>query len=271
MNIQENVSNNLKKYRKEMGLSQEALAERLGLSSQAVSKWECMQSIPDIDAIVALSELFGITIDKLLLDRDPEVIYREAEGASARVSVFDKLPDDGVLRVLQFKGKRLLQQDEMDPEVYIPLRIDHTAQNVINVIIDGNAHFEGEVCGNISCGNIVGVLRCEGNISGGNIGEIRACEGDISCGNVGHIDSCEGDISCGNVETVEMCEGDMDCRDVQSINVCEGDISCGAVGQIVSCEGDIDCGDVDVISNCEGDIDCGSVDVINNCEGDIYT
>jgi transcriptional regulator with XRE-family HTH domain len=87
MNIQENISNNLKQYRREIGLSQEALAERLGVTSQAVSKWECMQSIPDIDAIVALCELLGITTDKLLLDRDPEVVYQKEEIPGERVEV----------------------------------------------------------------------------------------------------------------------------------------------------------------------------------------
>ncbi len=58
-----------------MGLSQEQLAEKLGLTSQAVSKWECMQSIPDIYMLAELTVLFGITADKLLFDKDPEAVY----------------------------------------------------------------------------------------------------------------------------------------------------------------------------------------------------
>ncbi len=52
--------------RKKSGLSQEALAEKMNVSRQAVSKWESNQSIPDIEKIVDLSELFGVTTDYLL-------------------------------------------------------------------------------------------------------------------------------------------------------------------------------------------------------------
>ena len=56
------------KLRRAQGLSQEELAERLGISRQAVSKWESGQSMPDIDKIVLLSEFFGVTTDYLLKD-----------------------------------------------------------------------------------------------------------------------------------------------------------------------------------------------------------
>ena len=52
-------------------LFQEALAEKMNVSRQAVSKWESEQSIPDIEKIVALSELFGVTTDYLLKSGSP--------------------------------------------------------------------------------------------------------------------------------------------------------------------------------------------------------
>ena len=54
-------------YRKRAGLSQERLAELLGVSRQAVSKWEGDAAQPELDKIVALARLFGITTDQLLL------------------------------------------------------------------------------------------------------------------------------------------------------------------------------------------------------------
>lgn len=57
--------------RKKSGLSQEALAEKMNVSRQAVSKWESNQSIPDIEKIVDLSELFGVTTDYLLKNGTP--------------------------------------------------------------------------------------------------------------------------------------------------------------------------------------------------------
>ena len=54
--------------RKRLGLSQEELAEKMNVSRQAVSKWEGNQSIPEIEKILQLSSLFGVTTDYLLKD-----------------------------------------------------------------------------------------------------------------------------------------------------------------------------------------------------------
>ena len=52
--------------RKKKGWSQEELAMRLGVSRQSVSKWESTASIPDLDKIITLSEVFGVSTDYLL-------------------------------------------------------------------------------------------------------------------------------------------------------------------------------------------------------------
>ncbi len=54
--------------RKKAGMSQEELADKLGVSRQSVSKWESMQSIPDINKIIELSKIFGVSTDYLLKD-----------------------------------------------------------------------------------------------------------------------------------------------------------------------------------------------------------
>ena len=54
--------------RKKEGWSQEELAEKLGVTRQSVSKWEGAQSVPDIDKILQLARLFGVTTDYLLKD-----------------------------------------------------------------------------------------------------------------------------------------------------------------------------------------------------------
>ncbi len=56
----------LKSIRKQAGMSQEQLAEKLGVSRQAVTKWETDAGIPDIENIMAISALFDISIDELL-------------------------------------------------------------------------------------------------------------------------------------------------------------------------------------------------------------
>ena len=52
--------------RKKQGLSQEALGEALGVSRQAISKWEGDQTIPELDKLTAMAALFGVTLDYLV-------------------------------------------------------------------------------------------------------------------------------------------------------------------------------------------------------------
>ena len=54
--------------RKKNGWSQEDLAEKLDVSRQSISKWEGAQSIPDMNRIIAMSQIFGVSTDVLLKD-----------------------------------------------------------------------------------------------------------------------------------------------------------------------------------------------------------
>ena len=56
----------IQRKRSERGLSQEQLAERVGVSRQAVSKWEVGDAIPDTDKLIPLARALGITVDELL-------------------------------------------------------------------------------------------------------------------------------------------------------------------------------------------------------------
>ena len=69
--------------RKKSGWSQEELAEKLGVTRQSVSKWEGAQSVPDIDKILQLSHLFGVTTDYLLKDELGEPEYTAGDDAPA--------------------------------------------------------------------------------------------------------------------------------------------------------------------------------------------
>lgn len=62
----------LARLRKARGMSQEQLAAALGVSRQAVSKWELGEAVPDVSRVVAMSELFGVTTDYLLKDVSEE-------------------------------------------------------------------------------------------------------------------------------------------------------------------------------------------------------
>ncbi len=60
------IADRIQRLRKMKGISQEELAEKMGVSRQAVSKWESEQSIPDLDKIIVMSEYFEVTTDYIL-------------------------------------------------------------------------------------------------------------------------------------------------------------------------------------------------------------
>ena len=79
-------------YRGRKGLSQEALAERVGVSRQAVSKWETDAAAPELDKLVALARAFGVTTDQLLT----EELSAEEPGREAPPPVEDRLDRSAV-------------------------------------------------------------------------------------------------------------------------------------------------------------------------------
>lgn len=69
MNIE--IANRLVQLRKQHGYSQEELAAKLGLSRQAVSKWERAEASPDTDNLIMLSRVYGVSLDELLKTDEP--------------------------------------------------------------------------------------------------------------------------------------------------------------------------------------------------------
>lgn len=66
-----NISDRIQTLRKAKGMSQEQLADAVGVSRQAVSKWESEQASPDLDKVVIMSELFDVTTDYILKGIEP--------------------------------------------------------------------------------------------------------------------------------------------------------------------------------------------------------
>ncbi len=90
MNIK--LADRLVELRKENKLSQEALAEKLGLSRQAISKWERAEASPDTDNLIALATLYGISLDELL-------------GNASVKEEKEELAEEAPLTDTQIKGK----------------------------------------------------------------------------------------------------------------------------------------------------------------------
>ena len=77
-----NISDRIQSLRKAKGITQEQLADAVGVSRQAVSKWEAEQSVPDLERVVAMAEYFDVTTDYILRGIEPA----PKKGSGSRVS-----------------------------------------------------------------------------------------------------------------------------------------------------------------------------------------
>lgn len=117
-------------YRRLRGLTQADLAERVGVSCQAVSKWEQQINCPDIMLLPLLSNILGVTIDELFGNSaEREIVYKLVDG----------LPwnDDGKLRIAVYNGRKLFKQNTYECE---------EGDNVIDLRFHGDPYNVNGVC-----------------------------------------------------------------------------------------------------------------------------
>lgn len=81
------VSSQIKKYRSNMGISQEELAEKIYVSRQTVSNWETGKNYPDIHSLLLLSSLFNVSLDQLIKG---DVVIMKKEIKEMEIKKFDK-------------------------------------------------------------------------------------------------------------------------------------------------------------------------------------
>ena len=100
-------NNKLYELRKQKGFSQEELASRLNVSRQTVSKWELGESSPDMEKLVAMSDLFGITLDELVLDKAP--VKPESAPTSAKTDIAGEIKEKVLTEDNKKKAKKGLK------------------------------------------------------------------------------------------------------------------------------------------------------------------
>lgn len=98
-----NIGNNISALRKKKGITQEELANELGVSAQAVSKWENNSSCPDVSLLTQIADYFGVSVDALLREQE-EVIVDKAENNDGNVKSNDDKKNI-VIKVTQQSGK----------------------------------------------------------------------------------------------------------------------------------------------------------------------
>lgn len=246
-------------------MSQEQLAKQLGVTTQAVSKWECDLAYPDIELLMQIADIYGVTIDSLLREQAVEATgVTEPTMQSEIVNpglTCQNLPDDDTLRIILFKGQRPVEKHALDDGIVIPVTMEQLekrhwwqkkaveGENIsIQMEIHGHAEIDGDVSGSI---HAHGDIHC-GDVSG----DVHA-GANMECGDISGNVKCNGNLSCGDIDgSVESCAGGLESGDIGgSIKSCVGDISCGDIGgSIHSCVGNIECGDIGGSINCAGTV-----------------
>ena len=99
--------------RRKAGLSQTALAEKLGVTSQAVSKWECGNAIPDIDILLELSHLYKVSINEMLEDVDLiyELTGQKTESSGIAYFVPKQERDYNIEWVKEIQSEKWIKQN----------------------------------------------------------------------------------------------------------------------------------------------------------------
>lgn len=113
----------LQTLRKSRGMSQEQLAERLEVSRQSVSKWELEESVPELDKVIALSEVFGVTTDYLLKDAaEPQPALPAArEPCRKTVGQVQYVCSAGLMAIGLFAAFAEWYEQQADPAIWMGL------------------------------------------------------------------------------------------------------------------------------------------------------
>ena len=240
------LGNTILKYRKELGITQDALAQKLEVTNQAVSKWESDQCCPDINLLPRLADIFDITID--------ELFGREAPAKPELVISDVPWGDDGNLRGVVYLGRKLVGHERRSFGEKVKLFFKGKVDK--NVYCDfslecGDVGGCVEVEGNVACGNVGGNVETDGNVECGDVGGNVETDGNVTCQNVGSYVDAGGNVACWNVEGHVDAGGNVTCGNVEGDMDVGGNVTCGNIGGHVDAGGDVQC------SYVSGSIDAG--------------
>lgn len=227
--------------RREQGMTQEALAQLLGVSNQAVSKWESNICCPDIQLLPRLCDALEMTLDALFGREAPQP---PCDLPDLPVSASFPWPDNNDLHAVLFQGHRLLRGGERFRQEYDAVRKTVTL------------HFTGTVDDIISDFSITCTdTTVRGDIHAGQSITCTGVGGDAKAGQALTCTTVDGDVQAG---------ASVQCRDVHGDVRAGQSVTCGSVGGDVQAVSTVQCGDVG------GDIRAGQSVTCGDVQGDIH-
>lgn len=218
-----NLGERILKYRKEKGLTQNEMAEKLFVSYQAISQWENGITKPDIELLPKIAQLFDISIDDLFNDNSNKEIK------------LDNNKDD-TLYIVIAKGNKVLDLHEFDSLEKVKnqakeVHVDITGET-LNVYSYFRLQINGNINGSITCNEGITCANISGSINAGN---------DVVCCNVGGSVTAGCDVCCQEVGGSVHAGGDVACQDVAASVVAGGDVTSNDVYGDVTSGCDIQC------------------------------
>ncbi|MGN0535507.1 MAG: helix-turn-helix domain-containing protein [Eubacterium sp.] len=99
-----NIGNNIAALRKQKGITQEELANELGVSAQAVSKWENNSSCPDVSLLTDIADYFGVTVDTLLRSNEQDIVMEVDDNSNHAYETSNNKTDINI-NIVQQNGK----------------------------------------------------------------------------------------------------------------------------------------------------------------------
>lgn len=293
------LGNKIAFYRKKMNITQDVLARQLGVTNQAVSKWESDQCCPDVMLLPKIAEIFGITIDELFGREKPEqkkigmdtvfeFVDQEMSKADKTIENISEMMDNAADEVTgrepeekkksgfeKMFGISLAELDKKGNQRKRPEQppvedLSWEDDNVLRVAVYVGRKL---VCGGLARPgfefdvkqDVDGVCN---SISGvtvicGNVAGDVDAGGDVTCKTVG------GDVDAGGNVSCDAVGGDVDagasvaCGDVGGDVDAGASVACGDVGGDVNAGTDVRCG------NIHGDVDAGCCVECASVDGDI--
>lgn len=214
-----NIGSNIAFYRRQLGITQEALAQKLEVSNQAVSKWESGQCCPDISLLPLLADIFRITIDALFdrpgacMESAPEVPWEE----------------DDTLHVAVFRGRTYIARGDACTDTTFryegpALNID-CALNLHCEAVSGNA----TAGGNIECGEVHGSVQAGGSVTCDGVHSSVNAGGNVTCDDINGDVFAGGNVTCDLVEGNVKAGGNLNCDEICGNVTAEGSIYCDEI------------------------------------------
>ncbi len=192
-----NIGNNIKQLRQQKNLTQEQVAEGLGVSYQAVSKWENNANTPDIALLPEIAALFGVSIDALF-----------SENIMDYSDIHSFMRDDDVIRIVQIRGRKILKVSSTFSVGEPPIEIAFPRN-----CNDQTQYFKVEVYGHIIAdSSINGDVVCHQTVMSSTInGDVKS-DGDVKV----------NQLNCQKV----VCNNITDCYKLQAKTIeCAGSVN----------------------------------------------